>query len=72
MDSLRREFGIQKLQTRGLDSVGAVKVCYNEKPSIPFYGGNFISAMSDTNATSEAIRTARSQSRFQPSPIGLT
>ena len=57
MDSLRREFGIQKLQTRGLDSVGAVKSMLQREARVFLsMGGNFISAMSDTNATSEAIR----------------
>lgn len=57
IDSLRREFGIQNLQTRGLDSVEAVRSMLQREARVFLsMGGNFISAMSDTNATSEAIR----------------
>ena len=57
MDSLSREFGIQKPDTRGLDSVNAVRSMLRREVRVFLsMGGNFISAMSDTNATSEAIR----------------
>jgi len=57
IDSLRREFGIQDLQTRGLDSVEAVRSMLQREARVFLsMGGNFISAMSDTYATSEAIR----------------
>ena len=57
IDSLRKEFGIQNLQTRGLDSVEAVRSMLQREARVFLsMGGNFISAMSDTNATSEAIR----------------
>ena len=57
IDSLRREFGIQNLQTRGLDSVEAVRSMLQREARVFLsMGGNFISAMSDTKATSEAIR----------------
>ena len=57
MDSLSREFGIQKPDTRGLDSVDAVRSMLRREVRVFLsMGGNFISAMSDTNATSEAIR----------------
>ena len=56
MDSLSREFGIQKLQSRGFDTVEAVRSMLQRKARVFLsMGGNFVSAMSDTNATSEAI-----------------
>tara|TARA_Y100000768_G_scaffold337012_1_gene278942 strand:- start:3585 stop:4757 length:1173 start_codon:yes stop_codon:yes gene_type:complete len=57
LDSLSREFGIQKIPTRGLDSVDAVRSMLQREARVFLsMGGNFISAMSDTNATANAIR----------------
>ena len=55
--SLSREFGIQKNQTSGLDSVNAVRSMLQQEARVFLsMGGNFISAMSDTNTTANAIR----------------
>lgn len=57
LDSLSREFGIKKPLSKGCDSVDAVRSMLDREVSVFLsMGGNFISAMSDTNATAKAIR----------------
>ena len=57
LDSIKKEFDIQTPNSKGLDAVGSVKsMLLGESRIFLSMGGNFLSAMSDTNATANAIR----------------
>jgi len=57
LDSIRDSIGIDPPMTPGLDSVNSVLAMNDGKASVFLsMGGNFVSAMSDTEATSKAIQ----------------
>ena len=59
LDSLRDEFGFEPPREHGFDAVAAVKAFRDGKAKVFFgMGGNFVSAMSDTAVTEEALRNA--------------
>ena len=56
LKSLKREFGIPPVDKRGFDSVESVRKMRDGGASVFLsMGGNFLSAMSDTNATAAAL-----------------
>ena len=59
LDALRDEFGFEPPRENGLDAVGAVKAFRDGEARVFFgLGGNFVSAMSDTVVTEDALRRA--------------
>jgi molybdopterin-dependent oxidoreductase alpha subunit len=59
LDALRDEFGFEPPRKHGLDSVAAVKAFRDGGARVFFgLGGNFVSAMSDTAVTEDALRRA--------------
>jgi formate dehydrogenase major subunit len=59
LDALKQEFGIDPPREHGLDTVNAVKALRDQRARIFFaMGGNFVSAVSDTTVTEEAMRGA--------------
>ncbi|MXG91832.1 FdhF/YdeP family oxidoreductase [Nocardioides flavescens] len=59
LDALRDEFGFEPPREHGYDSVGAVKAFRDGKAKVFFgLGGNFVTAMSDTRVTEDALRNA--------------
>ncbi len=59
LDSLRDEFGFEPPRENGFDAVAAVKAFRDRKAKVFFgMGGNFVSAMSDTAVTEDALRQA--------------
>ncbi|MGZ4710867.1 MAG: FdhF/YdeP family oxidoreductase, partial [Acidimicrobiales bacterium] len=59
LDSLRDEFGFEPPREHGFDAVAAVKAFRDGKAKVFFgMGGNFVSAMSDTAVTEDAMRRA--------------
>ncbi|MGZ6746132.1 MAG: molybdopterin dinucleotide binding domain-containing protein, partial [Nocardioides sp.] len=59
LDSLRDEFDFEPPREHGFDAVAAVKAFRDGKAKVFFgMGGNFVSAMSDTAVTEDALRQA--------------
>ncbi|MCW2753149.1 MAG: oxidoreductase alpha (molybdopterin) subunit [Marmoricola sp.] len=59
LDALRDEFGFEPPREHGLDAVGAVKAFRDGRAKVFFgLGGNFVTAMSDTTVTEDALRKA--------------
>jgi formate dehydrogenase major subunit len=59
LDAIRDEFGFEPPREHGLDSVAAVKAFRDGDAKVFFgMGGNFVSAMSDTVVTEDALRRA--------------
>lgn len=59
LDSIRDEFGFDPPRVHGFDSVAAVKALRDGDAKVFFgLGGNFVSAMSDTTVTEDAMRNA--------------
>ena len=59
LDALQQEFGIDPPRAHGYDTVNAVKALRDRKARVFFaMGGNFVSAVSDTTVTEEAMRGA--------------
>lgn len=59
LDALRDEFGFEPPREHGVDAVGAVRAFRDGRAKVFFgLGGNFVSAMSDTHVTEEALRSA--------------
>ncbi|GCD89620.1 FdhF/YdeP family oxidoreductase [Nocardioides sp. LS1] len=59
LDSLRDEFGFEPPREHGFDAVAAVKAFRDGRAKVFFgMGGNFVSAMSDTAVTEDALRQA--------------
>src|SRR3954447_8909908 len=59
LDALRDEFGFEPPREHGYDSVAAVKAFRDGDAKVFFgLGGNFVSAMSDTTVTEDALRRA--------------
>jgi molybdopterin-dependent oxidoreductase alpha subunit len=59
LDALRDEFGFEPPRKHGYDSVAAVKAFRGGDAKVFFgLGGNFVSAMSDTTVTEEALQKA--------------
>jgi molybdopterin-dependent oxidoreductase alpha subunit len=59
LDALRDEFGFEPPREHGFDSVAAVKAFRDGEARVFFgLGGNFVSAMSDTTVTEDALRRA--------------
>ncbi|NUR90201.1 MAG: FdhF/YdeP family oxidoreductase [Nonomuraea sp.] len=60
LDSLQREFGFDPPREHGLDSVNTVRAMRDGRVKV-FLGvaGNFVRAMSDSDAVEEALRTCR-------------
>jgi molybdopterin-dependent oxidoreductase alpha subunit len=59
LDALRDEFGFEPPREHGFDSVASVKALRDGKARVFFgLGGNFVSAMSDTVVTEDAMRRA--------------
>jgi molybdopterin-dependent oxidoreductase alpha subunit len=57
LDALRDEFGFEPPRKHGYDSVAAVKAFRDGDAKVFFaLGGNFVSAMSDTTVTEDALR----------------
>ena len=60
LDALRDEFGFEPPREHGFDTVEAVKALADGRARVFFaMGGNFVSAVSDTDVTEEAMRTRR-------------
>lgn len=61
LESLDRHFGIITPKHPGVDTVGAVKIMNKNINSNVFMGlgGNFLSAMSDTTATSDGLKSCK-------------
>ena len=60
LESLETEFGIKPVYRKGSDSVDAVKRMTNGESNVFLsMGGNFLSAMSDTNATAKALQNCK-------------
>ena len=60
LESLEAEFGIKPVNRKGSDSVDAVKRMTNGESNVFLsMGGNFLSAMSDTNATAKALQNCK-------------
>ena len=60
LDSLKKEFDIEMPRNGGLDAVESVKQMNMGNVGIFLsMGGNFLSAMSDTNATAEGLKKCR-------------
>ncbi|MFL6108133.1 MAG: FdhF/YdeP family oxidoreductase [Marmoricola sp.] len=59
LDALRDEFGFAPPREHGLDAVAAVKAFRDGRAKVFFgLGGNFVTAMSDTTVTEDALRKA--------------
>ncbi|QBR92453.1 FdhF/YdeP family oxidoreductase [Nocardioides euryhalodurans] len=59
LDSLQEEFGFEPPREHGLDTVNAVKALRDGDARVFFgMGGNFVSAVSDTSVTEDAMRSA--------------
>ncbi|GAC1531089.1 MAG: FdhF/YdeP family oxidoreductase [Marmoricola sp.] len=59
LDALRDEFGFEPPREHGLDAVAAVKAFRDGRAKVFFgLGGNFVTAMSDTTVTENALRKA--------------
>jgi formate dehydrogenase major subunit len=59
LDALRDEFGFEPPRENGFDAVAAVKAFRDGTAKVFFgLGGNFVSAMSDTEVTEDALRRA--------------
>ncbi|MCW2793674.1 MAG: oxidoreductase alpha (molybdopterin) subunit [Nocardioides sp.] len=59
LDSLHSEFGFDPPREHGFDAVAAVKAFRDGEARVFFgLGGNFVSAMSDTTVTEDALRRA--------------
>jgi molybdopterin-dependent oxidoreductase alpha subunit len=59
LDALRDEFGFEPPRKHGFDSVATVKAFRDGDAKVFFgLGGNFVSAMSDTAVTEDALRRA--------------
>ncbi len=59
LDRLRDEFGFEPPREHGFDTVNAVKALRDGEARVFFaMGGNFVSAVSDTTVTEEAMRNA--------------
>ncbi len=59
LDAVRDEFGFEPPREHGLDSVNAVKALRDGEAKVFVgMGGNFVSAISDTTVTEEAMRNA--------------
>tara|TARA_B110000014_G_scaffold255494_1_gene237415 strand:- start:2174 stop:4456 length:2283 start_codon:yes stop_codon:yes gene_type:complete len=57
LESLNLEFGIEPVSKKGLDAVESVRVMREGGARVfVSMGGNFLSAMSDTNSTAEALQ----------------
>jgi len=57
LQSLSTEFGIMPVKGKGCDAVGSVRKMNNGEARVFLsMGGNFLSAMSDTNATSSGLQ----------------
>ena len=60
LESLETELGIKPVYRKGSDSVDAVKRMTNGESNVFLsMGGNFLSAMSDTNATAKALQNCK-------------
>ncbi len=60
LESLEAEFGIKPVNRNGSDSVDAVKRMANGESTVFLsMGGNFLSAMSDTNSTAKALQKCK-------------
>ncbi len=60
LDSLGAEFGFEPPREHGFDAVGAVRALRDGQASVFMgLGGNFVSAMSDTDVTTAALRSAK-------------
>ncbi|GAA4683775.1 FdhF/YdeP family oxidoreductase [Nocardioides nanhaiensis] len=59
LDSLRDEFGFEPPREHGFDTVESVRALGDGRARVFFgFGGNFVSAVSDTEVTEEAMRRA--------------
>jgi molybdopterin-dependent oxidoreductase alpha subunit len=59
LDALQRAFGFDPPRQPGLDTVGAVQAFRDGRARVFFaMGGNFVSAVSDTDVTEQAMRNA--------------
>jgi molybdopterin-dependent oxidoreductase alpha subunit len=59
LDALAREFGFEPPREHGLDTVGAVRALRDGRARVFVgMGGNFVSAVSDTEVTEAAMRNA--------------
>jgi molybdopterin-dependent oxidoreductase alpha subunit len=59
LDALRDEFGFEPPREHGLDTVEAVRALRDGRAKVFFaMGGNFVSAVSDTEVTEDAMRRA--------------
>ncbi|MBO0842026.1 MAG: FdhF/YdeP family oxidoreductase [Nocardioides sp.] len=59
LDNLEREFGFQPPREHGFDAVDTVRALRDGRAKVFFaVGGNFVAAMSDTEATEAAMRNA--------------
>ena len=59
LDAIRDEFGFEPPREHGLDSVASVKALRDGDAKVFFaMGGNFVSAISDTGVTEQAMRNA--------------
>ena len=56
LNSLEENIGIKAPQDHGVDTVGAVKLMQKSNSVFISMGGNFLSAMSDTKITANALR----------------
>ena len=56
LNSLEENIGIKAPQDHGVDTVGAVKLMQKSNSVFISMGGNFLSAMSDTKITADALR----------------
>ena len=56
LNSLEENIGIKAPQDHGVDTVGAVKLMQKNNSVFISMGGNFLSAMSDTKITADALR----------------
>ena len=56
LNSLEENIGIKAPQDHGVDTVGAVKLMQKNNSVFISMGGNFLSAMSDTKITANALR----------------
>ena len=56
LNSLEENIGIKAPQEHGVDTVGAVKLMQKNNSVFISMGGNFLSAMSDTKITANALR----------------
>lgn len=56
LNSLEENIGIKAPQEHGVDTVGAVKLMQKSNSVFISMGGNFLSAMSDTKITANALR----------------